>query len=387
MRLYQCKIIVKNSKPPVWWRCLIPADISFSALSIILDEITGSKCGADFSFDMLRTARIWEPTQENPLRADYYHSAYHAARTALSAVFPQGKTINYHCGGQVFRIEIEKYEDGLNYPILILLKVPWHVNGLALANRLDRAINISKENGKSFLSRDELEKASAGGVFRIGLIKTDLDDEQTCKPSAGMMIRKIADALMEKDKPAKEQPGGLYSMNALLECYTKEDLRGMAHDQGLPFSSANTKKELAQKISEFLLNPETIRRYFSLLDDREIEVFEKVLENSGLTLIPPEEEDDFYTLRDIGYVFIGEDLMTDIPKELHDLYPKICDNAFHERRHKLLWIRKCLNHIIPPYYAIIPMKKLCRICRRTSDPVIQADEVPDLVRAIPEDDC
>ena len=303
MRLYQCKIIVKNSKPPVWWRCLIPADISFSALSLILDEIIGSKYRDDFSFDMLRTARIWEPTQANPLRADYYHSAYHAARTSLSAIFPQGKTINYHSGGQVFRIEIEKYEDGQKYPILMLLKVPWHVNGLALANHLDRGINISKENGNSFLSRDEIEKASAGGVFRIGLIKTDLDDERTCKPSAGMMIRKIADALMEKDKPVKKQYSGLYSMNALLECYTKEDLCGMAHDQGLPVSSANTKKELAQKLSEHLLNPETIRRYFSLLDDREIEVFEKLLEKRGPALIPPEEEDDFYTLRDIGYVF------------------------------------------------------------------------------------
>ena len=79
--------------------------------------------------------------------------------------------------------------------------------------------------------------------------------------------------------------------------------------------------------------------------------------------------------------------MTDIPKELYSLYPEICDADFHERRHKIDWIRKCLNKIIPPYYSMIPMRKLCRICRRTNPPVIQAEEVLDLVNSIPEDYC
>ncbi len=41
MKAYQMKIVIKNSKPPIWRRCIIPAGITFSQLSIILNKIMG----------------------------------------------------------------------------------------------------------------------------------------------------------------------------------------------------------------------------------------------------------------------------------------------------------------------------------------------------------
>ena len=387
MKLYQCKVIIKNSKPPIWWRCLIPADISFSALSIILDEITGIKCEGDFSFDMLRVARIWEPTKEKPLKADYYHAAYSAAHTSLKTVFDLGKTVNYHCGDQTYRIEIENSEDGFQHPMLLLLKVPWHVNGLELSQHLDRRIHISKDNGMASLTRHEIENAAKEGTVQIGLVQTNPEDEETFKPSSQMLMQKIAELLAQKNHSPKAEGNGLFSMAYLLKCYSRGNLREMMRDQNLPVSSGDTKEKMSGMLSDHLLKPETIRRYFSILNDRETAAFERVLKEKGPVQILPEDEDDFDTLRDIGYVFIGEDLMTDIPKELHSLYPDICNAAFHERRRKIDWIRKCLNKIIPPYYSMVPIRKLCRICRRTNPPVIQAEEVPDLAKAIPENYC
>ena len=387
MKLYQCKIIIKNSKPPIWWRCLIPGDISFSALSIILDELTGTKCEGDFSFDMLRVGRIWEPTTGKPLKADFYHAAYSAAHTSLKTVFDLGKTVNYRCGDRTYRIEIENAEDGFKHPMLLLLKVPWHVNGLELSKYLDRRIHISKENGIIPLKRHEIEKASKEGMIQIGTVQTNLENEETFKPSTRMIMQDIADLFIQKDPPPKLKGDRLFSMVGLLKCYSKADLQEMARDQRLSVSSGDTKEKTSQILADHLLKPETICRYFSLLTDQETERFETILNEKGPVKILPEQEDDFDMLRDIGYVFIGEDLMTDIPKELHSLYPKICDADFHERRRRINWIRKCLNRIIPPYYAMIPMRKLCRICRRTNPPVIQAEDVPDLVNSIPEDYC
>ena len=387
MKEYQCKIVIKNSKPPVWWRCMIPGDISFSALSIILDELTDTKCEGDFSFDMLRVARIWEPTKGKPLKADYYHAAYSAAHTSLKTVFDLGKTVNYRFGDQTYRIEIENAEDGFKHPMVLLLKVPWHVDGLELSQYLDRRIHISKENGSIPLNRHEIEKASKKGTIQIGIVQTNSEDEEIVKPSTQTIMRKFVDALLQKDDPSPAEKKGLYSMVGLLKCYSRADLRAMAQDQRLPVSSGDTKEKMSQILADHLLKPETVRRYFSLLTDQETEAFESILNKKGPVQILPEQEDDFDMLRDIGYVFIGEDLMTDIPKELHSLYPEICDADFHERRHKIDWIRKCLNKIIPPYYSMIPMRKLCRICRRTNPPVIQAEEVLDLVNSIPEDYC
>ena len=38
MKAYQLKMIVKNTKPPVWKRFLLPAGITFSQLAVILEE-------------------------------------------------------------------------------------------------------------------------------------------------------------------------------------------------------------------------------------------------------------------------------------------------------------------------------------------------------------
>ena len=263
MKEYQCKIVIKNSKPPVWWRCMIPGDISFSALSIILDELTGTKCEGDFSFDMLRVARIWEPTKGKPLKADYYHAAYSAAHTSLKTVFDLGKTVNYRCGDQTYRIEIENAEDGFKHPMVLLLKVPWHVDGLELSQYLDRRIHISKENGSIPLNRHEIEKASKKGTIQIGIVQTNSEDEEIVKPSTQTIMRKFVDALLQKDDPSPAEKKGLYSMVGLLKCYSRADLRAMAQDQRLPVSSGDTKEKMSQILADHLLKPETVRRYLA----------------------------------------------------------------------------------------------------------------------------
>ena len=39
MEFYQLKIIRKGTKPPVWRRCLVPSDITFAQMAVILEEI------------------------------------------------------------------------------------------------------------------------------------------------------------------------------------------------------------------------------------------------------------------------------------------------------------------------------------------------------------
>ena len=39
MKNYQLKVILKNSKPPLWRRCMVPSGITFAQLGIILETI------------------------------------------------------------------------------------------------------------------------------------------------------------------------------------------------------------------------------------------------------------------------------------------------------------------------------------------------------------
>lgn len=41
MKAYQMKIMIKNSHPPIWRRCIVPAGLTFSQLSFLLNEIMG----------------------------------------------------------------------------------------------------------------------------------------------------------------------------------------------------------------------------------------------------------------------------------------------------------------------------------------------------------
>lgn len=52
MKTYLLKIIVKKTKPPVWWLVVIPAGITFSTLAYLLDEITQNEPNGNFLFDL-----------------------------------------------------------------------------------------------------------------------------------------------------------------------------------------------------------------------------------------------------------------------------------------------------------------------------------------------
>ena len=41
MKAYQMKIAIKNSHPPIWRRFIVPAGLSFSQLSIVLNGVMG----------------------------------------------------------------------------------------------------------------------------------------------------------------------------------------------------------------------------------------------------------------------------------------------------------------------------------------------------------
>ena len=57
MKACQVKILLKNAKPPVWRRCLIPTGITFSQLALILEEITESEQSAAYEFEFYQ-ARV-----------------------------------------------------------------------------------------------------------------------------------------------------------------------------------------------------------------------------------------------------------------------------------------------------------------------------------------
>ena len=51
---YQLKVIEKNTKPIIWRRIDVPAGITFSTLSVILNYLLGFDGPADYEFEFFR---------------------------------------------------------------------------------------------------------------------------------------------------------------------------------------------------------------------------------------------------------------------------------------------------------------------------------------------
>lgn len=79
MKAYQMKIAIKDSHPPIWRRFIVPAGLSFSQLSVVLNEVMGW-CGyhlSAFEFYYLWVRLEDEPEMDCFGDFDVYDSAEH----------------------------------------------------------------------------------------------------------------------------------------------------------------------------------------------------------------------------------------------------------------------------------------------------------------------
>lgn len=384
MRAYKCRVSIKNRRPPVWLRCWIPGGISFSALSLILDELTGERHGDDFRFEIFREAWVWEPSEDTPLQSDACHDAYSAAHTPIDTLFGRGRAVYYLGSENTYKIEIEEQTEA--YPLSgpMLLKAVSVPDAQERFERLRSCISVQNSPGEP-LTRRELLEAARDGVLRLTQVPDEPEPHVTYEPSAYTLFRELGELLhnrfMDKDGRLYRR----YEMRELLDAYNEEDFRIVAVNHGLPDPAERDRDPLSEELAEMLLSPETARTYFGLISDNEAARFDAALDAGGHYRIPEGCEEDFDILREMGYVFIDRDgKYADIPLELDALYGQINTEPFREQRRKRQWVMRCLNEIVPTYYGVISLKKFCRLCRRTEGPRIEADEVPALLGQIPD---
>ena len=123
MKTYLLKIIVKKTKPPVWWRVVIPAGITFSTLAYLLDEITQNEPNGNFLFEFYRKLHLFEASDNVPLKPRKSDcDAREASDTFIDDYFDTEKWFSYLRNGNSYRVEIEGADDNDPCNSLLLLK-------------------------------------------------------------------------------------------------------------------------------------------------------------------------------------------------------------------------------------------------------------------------
>ena len=110
MKSYQIKIILKNSKPPVWKRCAIPAGITFSQLALILEEMVETEISADYEYEFYQAGvhvREWREKEKQVISYRYDYMC--ASDTYIDSLADKEPWFTFRPGdGCQYRIEIEK---------------------------------------------------------------------------------------------------------------------------------------------------------------------------------------------------------------------------------------------------------------------------------------
>ena len=123
MKAYQLKITIKNSHPPIWRRCVIPAGITFSQLGVLFNEIMGWKGYHLFSFEFRDYGTRMEELDDD--YDDPYYELEEAAETLIDPYMENTKwfTYCYDFGdGWEHRVDIEEILPDCDYDCPAVLK-------------------------------------------------------------------------------------------------------------------------------------------------------------------------------------------------------------------------------------------------------------------------
>ena len=125
MKAYQLKIQIKDSHPPIWRRCIVPANLSFSQLSVILNIVMGWSGYHLSSFEFYHMGILFEEEPENDWYGEY--EVFDAAEYMIDCMLDSQEwfTYLYDFGDNwEHRVTVEKVlmDYGENYPQVVKYK-------------------------------------------------------------------------------------------------------------------------------------------------------------------------------------------------------------------------------------------------------------------------
>ena len=332
MKAYQLKIAINNSHPPIWRRCIIPAGITFSQLSIILNRIMDWSGYHLFEFEFYHLQlKISEDDGMDDFFGFYDFDALEASETYINEYLESEKwfTYTYDFGDNWrHRVTIEKVIENYdeNYPQVLKCKgaspvedcggIYGYYECLEIIN--DPSHHEHKERSawmKSQLYQETYEIAEVNADLKTNyFVKLGKGDtrvqyeiyDKCIWPGKGLTGSKVAKNVgmpVRSERHKKEDVfenmsrafegffGGADAsiaeyyapqvyLSDVLGSYEKDELLEFAGDFELKNVAKLSKKKLLEKVVDVMLQEEMITKIFSVLTDEEIEAFEQTIELS-----------------------------------------------------------------------------------------------------------
>lgn len=390
MRAYQIKIILKNSKPPVWRRCVIPAGITFSQLALILEDVVESERCAGYEYEFYQAGvRVREWKEGERQAATYYYDFQCASDTFIDSLADKEAWFTFRPGdGRQYRAEIEKrLSEAISHPVIIKEKTGLQECGWrdteAVNWELEQRypIRYGEPDYRTFEElREDVEHSDRG--LTGACCPKDKTDRNN--PSGKTVMRAFADIIMQRHINEQEEKSRHPSIKEFLLEETKETLQEMAKDLHLTRYKSLDKNSLAEKISDEILKTEVMAKRMLLLSDAEIREFEKAVAKENGYYPDRKEMENLEKLYNLTYVMLYSDDYAEVPREAAEIYRTINTPAYQEERRGTYWLYHCLM-MVDLLYACAPAAIVCRMMKKCLGRKVERAELESLWANIPDE--
>ncbi|MCD7751986.1 MAG: SEC-C domain-containing protein [Lachnospiraceae bacterium] len=423
---FQLKMMRKNLKPPIWRRGLVPANITFAQLALILEEILELPKSANYEFEFYQKKVKFSEWHENMRRGDYYYDFRNAPDHFVNNWLKKEKWFTFRIceSGESlpeYRVEIEKeaidprFSDSarpVECPVLMVTKKTdddkFWTSSYPVNDRFQELYHLEKREAE-YHYLDELLKEIYEQKKGLGYCSEMVNRDTHTKESAYHAIQNFAkefksyssnisdislkESMSMDENEAVETYKGPVVKNAVMPrqrstvekallIYTQKELLEDAENLGLQLAG-KSKAKIAFEIARYLLDPDHMRGKLLEFSEEELDAFEILIENPFMK--PTEEEiDHLEALWDLGYVTVYMDGAYEVPEDAEAVYQVIKRNGYREFHRQAVWILNCLYAFSDLYY-VAPVKVLYRMYKRDRALTVPFADFLNLYEKIPEE--
>ena len=421
MKAYQCKVMIKGSHPPIWRRCIIPAGLTFSQLSVVLNLIMGWR-GSHLSQIEFKKQDLcfWDNAYDTD--DPYWNTPFHSASNSRIDTYVEYEswfTYVYDMGDDwEHKVTVEKIipDYDKSYPVVLKFKgncPPEDCGGIGAyqaENPAKNTIDYDLAKVNAVLAKTCMVLPKKADLRNAQKIYADLEQGIYGLPTKQTKERERTEKLSEKQLEGNYQEQDIniamkdfakmlsqkikdyqkkivampqeYTLEQSLNFFDKASLRNIAEDKKIPYRTNDTKASLVKKIHSYIAKPKVIEAYFLHMEDDEIKALKKAVHSRDAAR--QMTENDFPSLSLGIYANYTEQRGINIPTEVKEAFLHIDKEEFRKKRKRRLWLLQCLN-AANLMYGIAPIDSLVKMFNRHKKYTTTAKDLLWELQSMPAD--
>ena len=353
---YQLKITRKGTKPPVWRRCVVAADVTFTKMAAMLEELVQYPAGSLYEIEFFQKKIQIRENGDGEAKNNF--TLLNAADTETAELMDSGKWFTFRQYGAdkeapEYRVDIEKKEEGTAETPSVVKEV--------------------KAEDDPYWSEAPEKKASVA-------VETEVETAKATEAIAAVEAAvRVAQAADTEEVPAGSRRNP--SVRDFLMSYRKEDLLSIAGELGLHCKGMD-QEDIASEVAAEVLKPEVMKACFLVADDQEVQAFEAAVQRKCFH-VTEDEWDTLQWLNDMGYLVSYSDDYAEVPAEVAAVYDEINTPEFQTLRSQVNWMRDCFV-MVSYLYVSAPAKTVYEMFSQRKGFDIGYEKFIELYHTIPE---